>query len=184
MKAAMEAWGAERNLFHQGFARETRDPAIVAATAAQPGVVLKRSVGSRGAFREHADLPKSLPVEKLKNLPKPKLGGKVAKPKAAAKVANLAEAAQLAAAAIEKARARREAEDRKREAAERREHAMRVAASAKAEKALERARQRHDAIMQKVKTVREALDRRVEVEQARWNREKRTLEEKLRQTRE
>lgn len=184
----MEAWGAERNLFHQGFARETRDPAIVAATAAQPGVVLKRSVGSRGAFREHADLPKSLPVEKLKNLPKPrpKLGGKIAKPKAAAKVANLAEArsAQLAAAAIEKARARREAEDRKRGVAERREHAMRVAASAKAEKALERARQRHDAIMQKVKTAREALDKRGEVEQARWNREKRTLEEKLRQTRE
>ena len=42
MKAALEAWGSETNLFHQGFAKETDDPAIVAATLAKPGVVLRR----------------------------------------------------------------------------------------------------------------------------------------------
>jgi hypothetical protein len=32
MKAALEAWGAGSNLFHQGIARETDDPEVVAAT--------------------------------------------------------------------------------------------------------------------------------------------------------
>jgi hypothetical protein len=57
MKAALEAWGAESNLFHQGAAKESDDPAVVAATMAQPGVVLRRPVGSDGAFGEHAELP-------------------------------------------------------------------------------------------------------------------------------
>src|SRR5918994_1690946 len=42
MKAALEAWGSKTNLFQQGFAKETNDPAIVAATLAKPGVVLRR----------------------------------------------------------------------------------------------------------------------------------------------
>jgi hypothetical protein len=29
MKAALEAWGSEANLFHQGFAKEADDPAII-----------------------------------------------------------------------------------------------------------------------------------------------------------
>ena len=64
MKAALEAWGADSNLFHQGAARESDDPVVVAATMAQPGVVLKRPVGSTGPFREHAELPVSpkLPI--------------------------------------------------------------------------------------------------------------------------
>ena len=57
MKAALEAWGADSNLFHQGAAKQTEDPDIVAATMAAPGVVLKRPVGSSGPFSEHADLP-------------------------------------------------------------------------------------------------------------------------------
>src|SRR5260370_23655795 len=69
MKAALEAWGADSNLFHQGAARESDDPDVVAATMAKPGVVLKRPVGSTGAFREHAELPLKLGV-----------GGKSAKP--------------------------------------------------------------------------------------------------------
>lgn len=51
MKAALEAWGAGSNLFHQGFAKETDDPDVIAATMAKPGAVLKirpaRTVGSR-----------------------------------------------------------------------------------------------------------------------------------------
>jgi colicin import membrane protein len=48
MKAALEAWGADSNLFHQGAAKESHDPDVIAATMAKPGVVLKRPVGSDG----------------------------------------------------------------------------------------------------------------------------------------
>lgn len=57
MKAALEAWGADSNLFHQGVAKESSDPEVVVATMAKPGVILRRPVGSDGPFREHADLP-------------------------------------------------------------------------------------------------------------------------------
>ena len=60
MKAALEAWGADSNLFHQGVAKESHDPDVIAATMAKPGVVLKRPVGSDGPFSEHAELPKNL----------------------------------------------------------------------------------------------------------------------------
>jgi hypothetical protein len=46
MKAALEAWGADSNLFHQGAAKESDDPDVIAATMAKPGVVLRRPVGS------------------------------------------------------------------------------------------------------------------------------------------
>ena len=69
MKAAAEAWGSRTNLFTQGFAKESRDPAIVSATMAKPGVVLRRPVGSNSPFTEHAELPKDLPVEKLMERP-------------------------------------------------------------------------------------------------------------------
>src|ERR1700742_2306738 len=32
MKAALEAWGADSNLFHQGAAKESADPDVIAAT--------------------------------------------------------------------------------------------------------------------------------------------------------
>src|SRR5262252_7036304 len=69
MKAAAEAWGSRTNVFTQGFAKESRDLAIVSATMAKPGVVLRRPVGSNGPFAEHAELPKDLPVEKLTERP-------------------------------------------------------------------------------------------------------------------
>jgi colicin import membrane protein len=40
MKAAAEAWGSRTDAFRQGFVKETRDPATIAATTAKPGVVL------------------------------------------------------------------------------------------------------------------------------------------------
>src|SRR5256885_3655376 len=46
MKAALEAWGADSNLFHQGAAKESVDPDVIAATMAKPGVVLRRPVGT------------------------------------------------------------------------------------------------------------------------------------------
>src|SRR3954463_16304036 len=60
MKAALEAWGADSNLFHQGAAKESDDADVIAATMAQPGVVLRRAVGSDGAFAEQAELPTNL----------------------------------------------------------------------------------------------------------------------------
>jgi hypothetical protein len=44
MKAALEAWGADSNLFHQGAAKESADPDVIAATMKKPGVVLKRPI--------------------------------------------------------------------------------------------------------------------------------------------
>jgi hypothetical protein len=40
MKAALEAWGAGSNLFHQGVAKESSDPEVIAATMSKPGVAL------------------------------------------------------------------------------------------------------------------------------------------------
>src|ERR1700731_4841200 len=60
MKAALEAWGADSNLFHQGAAKQSEDPDVVAATMAKPGVMRKRPVGSNGPFKEHAELPTNL----------------------------------------------------------------------------------------------------------------------------
>jgi hypothetical protein len=60
MKAALEAWGADSNLFHQGAAKESHDPDVIAATLAMPGVVLRRPVGTDRPFSEHAELPTDL----------------------------------------------------------------------------------------------------------------------------
>ncbi|MGZ3304118.1 MAG: cell envelope biogenesis protein TolA, partial [Isosphaeraceae bacterium] len=60
MKAALEAWGADSNLFHQGAAKESHDPDVIAATMAKPGVVLRRPVGSDGSFSQNAELPTDL----------------------------------------------------------------------------------------------------------------------------
>jgi putative transposase len=42
----IEAWGANNNLFHQGFAKESDDSKVIAAAMAKPGIVLRRPVGS------------------------------------------------------------------------------------------------------------------------------------------
>jgi hypothetical protein len=60
MKAALEAWSSKSSLFHQGFAKEARDPAIIDATMARPGIVLRRAVGSNDTFSENAELPRDL----------------------------------------------------------------------------------------------------------------------------
>jgi hypothetical protein len=60
MKAALQPWGADSNLFHQGAAKESDDPDVIAAAMKKPGVVLRRPVGSNGSFSEHAELPTDL----------------------------------------------------------------------------------------------------------------------------
>src|SRR5882757_3066576 len=60
MKVALEAWGAHSNLFHQGAAKESDDPDVIAGAMAKPGVVLRRPVGTDRPFSEHAELPTDL----------------------------------------------------------------------------------------------------------------------------
>src|SRR5437762_14304764 len=87
MKAALEAWGAGSNLFHQGVAKETDDPDVVAATMSKPGVVLKRAAGSSGRFAEHSDLPAADEADgdrkrsrpKARKRPRPKISEKAAR---------------------------------------------------------------------------------------------------------
>jgi hypothetical protein len=179
MKAALEAWGAERNLFEHGFAKETQDPQIVAAAMAKPGVVLKRAVGSSGQFREHAELPKSLPLEQPKETPCQEWT------QSGRKVVNLEDerAARRAALAFEKEQARRAREIEKEEAAKARERERREEAVGKAQAALEHARERHEKIMEALETERESLDRRAKAEEARWEREKERLESALQSAR-
>jgi colicin import membrane protein len=58
-KAAAQAWGAGAREFAQGFARVTDDPRAVEAALAQPGVVLRRPAGSKGAFKAEPDAPEA-----------------------------------------------------------------------------------------------------------------------------
>ncbi|MGL9617931.1 cell envelope biogenesis protein TolA [Bradyrhizobium sp. U531] len=201
MKAALEAWGASSNLFHQGAATETDDPAIVKATLAKPGVVLRRPVGSDGPFTESAALPTDLgegeerPRRKAKTKVKPKTKPNAkSKTKArseqppaktARKDAKVdAEAARKAAAAFEKEERRREAARRKEEAARAKERARRDKAVASAEAALDRARREHEARSEEIEAARAALDVRIETEQDRWDKQRKKLQDALRRARE
>jgi colicin import membrane protein len=185
MKAALEAWGAGKNAFKQGFAEETDDPEIIAATMAKPGVVLKRAVGSKGTFTENAELPKFLPVGKRAEQPKPKpKTAKAAKAKTgkSADVVSLADAraAKLAAAQYEKEQARRDKEEEKKEATRQKERARRDAAKERAQAALDAAKARHEEAIEAIASEREKLDRREDSENARWDAEKKKLEAAVR----
>lgn len=81
-KAALEAWGADSNLFARGVAEIVTDPKLTGEPLAKPGVVIKRL---RGSAAEHmAALPReprrqavthrpaSQAVKGFKTAPKPK----------------------------------------------------------------------------------------------------------------
>src|SRR6185437_15907009 len=173
MKAAAEAWGSRTNVFKQGFAKETRDSEIVAATMAKPGVVLRRPVGSIGPFTEHAELPKDLPVEKLKARP--------AKPhKEPPPRKTDRKAARAAALAFEREQKRRETERRKEEAAREKERKHLEQAIKNAERALEQAKREHETKVQEIEKDRAALDRRSQAENTRWEKQREKLETAMR----
>ena len=153
MKAAADAWGLKTSEFRRGFARETHDPATVAATMSKPGVVLRRPVGSNGPFTEHAELPKDLPIEKLKE--------RRAKPyKEPPPRKTDTKTAKAAALAFEREQKRREAKRRREEVAREKERNRREQAIAKAERALEQAKREHEAKVQKIAKDRAALGRK------------------------
>ncbi|MBR0844410.1 cell envelope biogenesis protein TolA [Bradyrhizobium liaoningense] len=184
MKAALEAWGASSNLFHQGVARETDDPDIVAATMASPGVVLRRPVGSDGPFTESAELPTDLAEGEARPKRTSKPGKRPARTakKPSRKVDD--QQARKAAAAFEKEERRREAERRKDEAARAKERARRDKAVASAQAVLDKARRAHEARAEQIEAERAAIDERAEAEQARWDKQRMKLEEAVRRARE
>ena len=56
--AALRAWGCHLNLFADGTARTASDSRAIEAALAQPGVPLKRGVGSHDAFSLNPGLPR------------------------------------------------------------------------------------------------------------------------------
>jgi colicin import membrane protein len=180
MKAALEAWGSKSNLFHQGFAREARDPAIIAATMAKPGVVLRRAVGSNDTFNENAELPRDLGVHPVKQATtKARLTAK--EPQAR----ELDDKATIAAAlAFKREEKRREQERQKEVVAREKQRKQRELAIAKAETALVEAKRTHEIKIEKIEHARAALDRKLQAEDASWQEQRVKLEEILVRARE
>ena len=179
MKAALEAWGAESNLFHQGVAKESKDPEVVAATMAKPGVILRRPVGSNGPFTEHAALPTDLSDEVSGRPNRPR-----AKPKKQAPRRTNDKVAREAALDYERVERQRQGERRKEEAARAKERQHREHAVAKAQAALKRAEREHDARAGIIETERDSIEKRSQAEDARWEKQKEKLETALRRARE
>ena len=147
MKAALEAWGADSNLFHQGAAKESHDSDVIAATMEKPGVVLRRPVGKTRK-------PPGRPVEKA------------ADRKAAATFANEQKRRERERereeAARQKERERRQAVDKAQAALDKaeQEHAKRAAAIQAEVEALEKRSQAEKARWDKEKERLEAALRR------------------------
>ena len=74
-KAALEAWGADGNLFAQGIAEQVSDPELMEEPLASPGEVIKRVRGSTdehfAALDRTARKPKQK-AEEAEEAPKPK----------------------------------------------------------------------------------------------------------------
>jgi flagellar biosynthesis GTPase FlhF len=193
MKAALEAWGSKMNLFHHGLAKATDDRAVVSATMAKPGVVLRRPIGSNDPFTEHAGPPRKLaPIEPSRRQgqrsgqrPAQRPPAKDAEqPEVDAKAARKAErVARDAARAFEQERKRREAERRREEAAEAKQRERRERAIAAAAAALAEAERDHEAKLRTIEQERAALDRRSQAEDDRWMAKKEQLDAALRKAR-
>jgi colicin import membrane protein len=176
MKAALEAWGSSNNLFHHGFARQTDDSEVIAAAMARPGLVLRRPVGSTKPFREHSELPTAASLGVAPgDIRDHKRKAKRAKPK---KMDEKAERA--AAAAFVKEERKRELRRLKQGIAAARARERRKAAMEKAEGALEIARREHDRKAAIIEKDREAVDRRAQAEDERWQKLQGRLNEALR----
>ncbi|WP_407157704.1 cell envelope biogenesis protein TolA [Bradyrhizobium sp. STM 3557] len=187
MKAALEAWGADSNLFHQGVARESTDPDVVAATLAKPGVILKRPVGSSGPFREEAELPASL-ARGDSGLPGKGASSKAGKgrPKTGKPPPRATDdkAARKAALAFEREQTRRERARQKEEAAREEARERREQAVARAQAALDAAEREHDKRVAAIDAEREALEAKAQAEETRWMKQRAALQQALRLARE
>ena len=182
MKAALAAWGAESDLFHQGFARETRDPAIVEATLAQPGVVLRRPVGTAAQFKETAEISERILVDHARTAAKTKRqtpsrreGETSRRP--------VAPARKAAAGDHERQEKRRLAQKKREEEAWAQERERSAKAVAAAEAALRDAEAEHERRLKELDEEKASLDHRASFEEKAWTREKERLREALRRAR-
>jgi hypothetical protein len=89
-----------------------------------------------------------------------------------------------AAVALEREQKRRDAERRKEEAAQEKERARREKLVAKAQAALDAAQREHDERSEALGADRDAIDKRIETEDARWRGERERLTAALRRARE
>src|SRR5215472_14518971 len=192
MKAALKAWGLERNAFQHGFARQTDDPKIIAAAEAKPGSVLRRPIGSKDEFKEDARLPKVSAAKAAAPLPKiakpaKRPAARERAPKPDASVIRLDAVRRAREELQEKQRAREEAQQAKERAREEaraeaeaeRVRAQRQRAIEKAADALSAARARHADVAADIDRQRAALDALEEKENRRWDGERRRLESAL-----
>ena len=163
MKAALEAWGADSNLFHQGAAKESDDPDVIAAAMAKPGVVLRRPVGTDRPFSEHAELPTDLGDRRSTKASRKSKGSKAEK-RSSRPVDKAAE--RKAALAYEREQRRRELERAKEEAARQKERERRQQAVDKTQAALDKAEQEHAKRAAAIKAEVEALEKRSQTEEA------------------
>jgi hypothetical protein len=177
MKAALEAWGADSNLFHQGAARESDDQDVIAAAMAKPGVVLRRPVGSAGSFGEHAELPTDLGGPGQTKVTR-KSKGRTAKQPSSRPVDKAAE--RKAALDYEREQRRRQRERAKEETARLKDLKRRQQAVDKAQAALDKAEQEHAKRAAAIQAEVEALEKRSQAEKARWDKEKGRLGAALR----
>jgi hypothetical protein len=180
MKAALEAWGADSNLFHQGAAKESHDPDVIAATMAKPGVVLRRPVGTDRPFSEHAELPTNLGGGGPTKVSRKSKELKTKKP-SSRPVDKAAE--RKAALAYEREQRRRELERAKEEADRQKDRERRQQVVDRAQAALNKAEQEHAKRVAAIEEEVEALEKKSQTEEARWEKEKERLEGALRRAR-
>lgn len=162
MKAALEIWGADSNLYHQGSAEQTEDPAVIAATIAHPGIVLRRPVGTEGAFKETSELPKvpagAKAATTLRKHP----------PRPAKAVKTDHAAARRAAAAFDRDQQKRQTAQRRDQAAKTKKWERRSTRIAKAQAAIDAAEQEHDARSAAFQAEHDEIQKRSDAGERRW----------------
>ena len=140
---------------------------------AKPGVVLRRPVGSDGAFGEDAELPTDLGDGESPAKASHKSKGRKLKQPATRPVDKAAE--RKAALAFKKEQKRHERERASEEAARRKQREGRRQAVDKAQAALEKGEQEHAKRAAAIQAEVEALEKKSQAEDARWDRERERL---------
>jgi hypothetical protein len=170
----------DSNLFHQGAAKESHDPDVIAATMEKPGVVLRRPVGTDRPFSEHAELPTDLGGGGRTKAARKSKGPK-SKKLSSRPVDKAAE--RKAALDYEREQRRRELERAKEEAARQKDRERRQQAVDKAQAALDKAEQEHAKRAAAIQVEVEAIEKRSQAEDTRWDKEKARLEAAMRRAR-
>jgi hypothetical protein len=177
MKAALEAWGADSNLFHQG-AEGKRGSARRRRDHSGAGRSPERPVGTKGSLGEHAELPTGL--------------GRGAKPAKAARKSAVRkpvkpsrphDAAAERKAALDYEREEGRRERAKEETAAQKARARRQHAVDKAQAAFDAAESEHAKRAAVIESERETIDKKSQAEDDRWDNERERLQAALRRAR-